>query len=563
MTDPTIPSAEQINACFQAIDTLCASRGVIVTRLNNAALGCVGVSLQGTARSWELQVDCRKTALRLPCLSLRAPKGLFAHVGYNSTVCVNDGQGLSMDLDRHEEIVAHTVLAGFDLLEKWDAVASSQEFCNELEGYWATLPDALRGRASFEPNGVNRLLTGYADCEQKPNNWFFVEQKGTLPPEFRVGKLDPKRVLYVHLEDFPDPPIYPNKVTPAFLKTVIDKFSKDQRKLKLLGPSNKGQKQMSLLVSCPRSSGGYSLVGFVFFAKYGTIDEKKAVLPITVRRHTVSYMRERGGASLNLMKKHIAVLGCGAVGSVVADCLATAGIGKLTLVDNDVFSEDNVFRHVLEPIYIDIPKPCGLKHQLERKYPGLQVTPVNTTGEDWLKEADITNLDGIVLAIGIPTLERIFSRNLKNKGCKFPIVFTWLEPLDIGGHSVLIWGDTEGCLDCIYRDDDGMPVLYPRTSFLEHGQHFTRNLTGCANVFVPFGALQSRKTGLMATDHLLSSLDKEPKSSYQYWVGDGATALEKGLKTTHWWKIANQTTPAEASRRIFGIPCNHCRGGSV
>ena len=46
--------------------------------------------------------------------------------------------------------------------------------------------------------------------------------------------------------------------------------------------------------------------------------------------------------------KHVAVLGVGSVGSAVADMLARAGVRRLTLVDPDVLSEDNLKRHVLD-----------------------------------------------------------------------------------------------------------------------------------------------------------------------------------------------------------------------
>jgi len=566
LTDSAAPSNAQLDACFQAIEDQCASRGLAATRLDDAVSGWVGVRLQGALRYWDLYVDCAETELKLPRVWLGAPRGLLAHVSYGGTVCVNDGQGLSIDPDRHEDIAAYTLLAGFDLLEKWGTgtPACSQEFFNELEGYWSWLPGALRGRASFEVDGVDRLVTGYVNSKRKPPTWFFVERGQAAPPEFNVDKLAAQRALYVHIDEFPDPPAHPDKLTPAFVEAVLARFSPRQMDLwgSLVGPSKNGPKQVTLLVSCPRHAGGRSLVGFVFGANKGVIDLRVEVVPVTVHRHTASYMRERGGASLDLMGKHVVVLGCGAVGSVVADALAAAGVGRLTLVDHDDFSEDNVFRHVLEPMYIGIPKPIGLQFQFQRKYPGIQVTPVNTTAQAWLRSADLAKLDGIVLAFGAPSVERSFSRALKDKKHQFPVVFTWLEALDLGGHSILMWTKGDGCLDCIYRDEEGMPVLYPRTSFLEPNQHVTRNLTGCGSTFVPYGALQSRRTGLMAAEHLLSSWSGEPAPSYRYWVGDGSVAAGAGLKTTHWWTVANQATQMDASSRVFGRPCKRCRGAA-
>ncbi|WP_080428282.1 ThiF family adenylyltransferase [Burkholderia ubonensis] len=566
MIGSTTPIEDQRDACFQVVEARCADRGLTVVRLADAKDGYIGVRLQGATRAWDLYVDCHETALKLPHLSLGAPRGLLAHVGYNGTVCVNDGQGLSLDPDRHADIAAYTILAGFDLLEKSaaDALSGMKEFFNEIEGYWLGLPASRGGRAAFEIDGHDRIVTAYAKTELKPPKWFFTERSTPPPTEFRTGKLAAKRALYVHFEQFPMPPAFPDKLGAAFIEAICAKLSPSQLKLwrELLDSSKNGSKRLTLLVSVPRSAGGHSVVGAIFGANRGTVDASAEVMPLTVRRHTTTYMRERGGSSLELMGKHVAVLGCGAVGSVVAEALAAAGVGRLTLIDNDNYSEDNVFRHVLDPLWIDLPKVHGLQYEFERRFPGIRVTAVPETAQRWLEAVNLPDLDGIVLAFGAPSVERSFSRYFRGKGTSLPIVFTWLEALDLGGHSVLVWGDREGCLDCLYRDDEGQPTLHPRTTFLEPDQHVSRNLTGCSSTFVPFGALQARRTGLLAAEHMLSAIHGDAKPSYRFWVGEGSVAAREGLRTTNWWKIAGQTSHLDATLCVFGRPCKRCRGNA-
>lgn len=567
MTDAPAPSNEQLDACFQAVEAQCAQRGLTVIRLDDATKGYIGVRLLGCTRSWDLYVDCDETWLKLPNLRLSMPRALLAHVGYGGSICVNDGQGMSLDPDRHADIVAYTVLAGYDLLERSaaDAASGLVEFFNELEGYWLGLPNSWRGRAAFEVDGKDRLITAYGKTTLKIPKWYFTERDIPPPSEFYAGKLAAHRALYVHLDKLPIlPPEHPDKLTSSFIEAIHAELSPPQLELwsKLVGPSKNGPKQLALLVSIPRNAGGRSLVGAIFGANRGVVDSRVEVTPLTVRRHTPTYMRERGGASLELMGKHVAVLGCGAVGSVVAEALAAAGVGKLTLVDHDEYSEDNVFRHVLDPLWIDSPKVHGLQYEFERKFPGIRVTPVASTAQNWLTIANLADLDGIVLAFGAPSIERSFSRYFKSKAMPLPVVFTWLEALDLGGHSILTWSNREGCLDCLYRDDEGQAALHPRTSFLEPNQHVSRNLTGCASVFVPFGALQARRTGLIAAEHMLSALNGEMRPSYRFWVGEGTAAAKGGLKTTNWWNAARKTSPDEATLRAFGRPCKHCRGGA-
>lgn len=571
MTESSIEAAapSKVDAAFEAVMTVCGLRGIEVVRLDDPAPNCLGVELTGATRTWPVYVDCDEEQLRLPKVWTLPPKEPLAHVSYTGVVCIDDGQGLSLDPSRRADIVAHTVLKAYDLLENSavDANTGHVEFFNELEGYWLHLPGSLRSRAYFEVDGNSRMVKGFVNSKLGEPKWYFVERDAELPWEVHNNKLARQRALYVHVDSLALPPARPDMLTASFIEDVHQRLSPDQLKLwgELFGPSKNGPKRLALLVSVPRQAGGRSLVGIAFGAHRGIVDEKAPVTPLTMRRHTPSYMRERGGASLDLLGKHVVVLGAGAIGCVVVDTLAAAGVGRITVVDHDEYSEDNVFRHLLQPLYIDIGKPAGLQLALERRYPGLNITPVCTTAQNWLKTADISKYDGIVLAFGVPSIERSFSRVLKDKRFDLPIVFTWLEALDLGGHSVLMWTKGEGCLDCAYRDDEGLPSLASRTSFLEPNQPVTRNLTGCAGVFVPFGPIQARRTGLLATEHILSAMtavaagnqDRDP--SYRFWVGEGRAAAQHGLRTTPWFRAARVTLPEDATRQVFGRACRYCR----
>lgn len=571
MTEAGIEAGDsvKVEAAFEAVKTAFSLRGIDVVRLDSPATKCLGVELTGAMRKWPVYVDCDEELLRLPTIWTQPPVTPLAHVSYSGVVCIDDGQGLSLDPGRPAEIVAYTVLKAYDLLERSasDATTGYTEFFNELEGYWLHLPGSLRSRAYFEVDGNSRMVKGFVKSNVQKPKWYFVERNAEVPWEVQDNKLAGQRALYVHVDALGLPPVKPDKLTTAFVEEVYQRLSPEQLKLwdQLVGPSKNSPKRLALLVSVPRQAGGRSLVGVAFGAHRGVIDKKAPVTPLTMRRHTPNYMRERGGASLDLLGKHVAILGAGAIGSVVVDTLAAAGVGKLTVVDNDEYSEDNVFRHLLQPLYIDIGKPLGLKLALERRYPGLDITPVCTTAQKWLKTADLSKYDGIVLAFGAPSIERSFSRVLKDKRFDLPVVFTWLEALDLGGHSVLMWTKGEGCLDCAYRDGEGQPSQVSRTSFLEPNQPVTRNLTGCAGAFVPFGPIQARRTGLLAAEHILStmtavttgSVAREP--SYRFWVGEGSAAVQHGLRTTPWFQAARTTCSGDASRQVFGRACRYCR----
>lgn len=479
MTDAAAQSEDELEACFQCTRARFEARGLSLTRLSTAPDRCLRLQIPGLRCEWTLDVDCTwPRTTKLPNVHLRAPQDLLAHVGYSGLVCVTDSQGLSLDQNRQADVVAQTVLDAFDLLEQSaaDAATDLREFFNELEGYWAGLPRWDGGRSSVEVDLTDRLVTSYVDHSGKRAFWYFTERGGPIPPEFPVARLAKMRALYAVL-DTPMPPPKPGEeLESGHVKSLWAMFSPAQKALwqqLTSGTSKKQHKLLSMLLSVPRAAGGHSLIGMSFYVRGRQVDTSGSATPIAVFRHTATYMRERGGAMTTAFTKHVVVFGCGAVGSEVADALVSSGVGHLTLVDPDLMSEDNVFRHALGRNWIGWHKVVALREELMRKYPGVEVDATKVEAQEWLATGDLSKVDGVVVALGQPTLERSLSRRIREAGRAIPLVFTWLEPLDLGGHSLLFSATGEGCLDCLYRDEEGQTLWHrkPRSSHRASRSH--------------------------------------------------------------------------------------------
>lgn len=90
-----------------------------------------------------------------------------------------------------------------------------------------------------------------------------------------------------------------------------------------------------------------------------------------------------------LGEKHVLLVGCGALGSVIADNLARAGIGTITLVDADVLDAGNLVRHALDISAVGIAKSVGLARHVAAVHAGINVVPciarvgrIRRSGED-------------------------------------------------------------------------------------------------------------------------------------------------------------------------------------
>lgn len=111
-----------------------------------------------------------------------------------------------------------------------------------------------------------------------------------------------------------------------------------------------------------------------------------------------------------LRNAHVLVFGLGGVGGYVVEALARAGIGTLTLVDNDVFAESNLNRQILATVdTIGMKKTDGAKARVEKIAPDTKVMTKDlfylpeTAGEFDFKAYDyiVDAVDTVTAKIGI------------------------------------------------------------------------------------------------------------------------------------------------------------------
>jgi integrative and conjugative element protein (TIGR02256 family) len=89
------------------------------------------------------------------------------------------------------------------------------------------------------------------------------------------------------------------------------------------------------------------------------------------------HRRNSGRVERGLLKsKKISFLGCGAIGSEVADCICKAGVGAAMLVDPKLMRPHNPIRHVLGLGTTGTPKSIGLWMDLSLHNPFVSIKPL-------------------------------------------------------------------------------------------------------------------------------------------------------------------------------------------
>lgn len=152
-----------------------------------------------------------------------------------------------------------------------------------------------------------------------------------------------------------------------------------------------------------------------------------------------------------LLESHVLVCGCGALGSVLANSLARAGIGRLRLVDRDFLELNNLQRQVLydeDDVAAGMPKAIAARLKLQRINSEIDVEAIVT-------DLDYTNVvsliqDVDIIVDGTDNFETRFLLN--DAAVKHSVPWVYGGCIGAEGQSMTIIPGQTPCLRCLLQD---------------------------------------------------------------------------------------------------------------
>jgi len=146
---------------------------------------------------------------------------------------------------------------------------------------------------------------------------------------------------------------------------------------------------------------------------------------------------------------NVVIIGCGALGSVIANILARAGVGRIKIIDRDFIERHNLQRQVLfdeDDIKNNLPKAIAAEYHLKKVNPSIHiegiVADVNYSNiERFIRSADVV-LDG---------LDNLEARYLINDAClKHKIPWVYGGAISASGMTMTILPHDTPCLRCLF-----------------------------------------------------------------------------------------------------------------
>ena len=162
------------------------------------------------------------------------------------------------------------------------------------------------------------------------------------------------------------------------------------------------------------------------------------------RQIILEEMGEKG--QMDLLHRHVTVIGCGALGGAISDTLARSGIGHITVVDRDLVELSNLHRQVLFDEHdIGYPKATTAADKLGRINSGIRITPM-------VEDVNPATVEGILRGCDLVMdgTDNMETRYLINDACvKHGIPWIYGGVLGTLGMSMTILPGDGPCLRCI------------------------------------------------------------------------------------------------------------------
>ncbi|MBL8745966.1 MAG: ThiF family adenylyltransferase [Phycisphaerae bacterium] len=178
-------------------------------------------------------------------------------------------------------------------------------------------------------------------------------------------------------------------------------------------------------------------------------------MPDISRYHRQALLREIGEAGQRrLLSSHALVIGCGALGTVSAEILVRAGVGRVTVVDRDVVEATNLQRQFLfdeSDARAGLPKAEAARRRLSSINSEVKVRGVVRDFTSGSAEGLATEGGGVgVIVDGTDNFEARYLMNDVSVKTGTP----WVYGAAVGmtGMSMTVVPGVTGCLRCLFEE---------------------------------------------------------------------------------------------------------------
>ncbi len=438
------------------------------------------------------------------------------HVEKSGNLCILGDPGPASELSANDRLLTLLVAYQEQFLGPWQKGELDKDFHKESLNYWEIF--CAQEKSSKDPVTDIWTVDSPSDYSQIREGVLLLPGRiviagdSSLPIAARVRHSLGKNVKQVHrvlIAEIPiDHPLTPltwpktDEDLDRLLQSHLAKRELDRFHTAL---HRRGRAPHRIILLRHQSYGYAYLLPGGPPARVGNGDHSKTYrsrsrfLPLPVTRFDPAWTvgRDAHDEVGSRQGKRVLVLGAGALGSPVVDHLARAGVGRITLVDDDILVPANIGRHLLGAESMLTKKADAIAKRVNLAYPSTEVTPSTVKAERWLRGNSLAVVDLVVDLTGESDVRWAVDQARSKDHC--PCLIGWMEPFVVAAHVC--------CLPSGVPWLQGSGDLQKELEAVGWPDEVIRQEPGCSSHFQSYTAAAAAYAVAMITEYALSMLD--------------------------------------------------------
>ncbi|WP_166083356.1 ThiF family adenylyltransferase [Erysipelothrix anatis] len=425
-----------------------------------------------------------------------------AHIFEGDSLCLKFSGKEMVNPTKDEEVLEYALEKACKIIDRAIVGSLSIEKSQEIKEYWKlSNPKDFNfdSYSFFRPNKSEEIISfgafhidnGKVFLYETGDHYYgkdYIETFASKP----INEITKLRCLFVEIEDAEC--AYTLRVFTNLIKYLYD-LKRPEINDYL---ENTSIGMITIIVSSDRDS-QYSTMYFRDKEKeeeLGLRKENKLVTELCVSINLIPkiltqlslFNRSSDGHTDTSFKK-ICIVGCGSLGSHIANDLASIGAEEFVLIDYDRLDENNLLRHISASSLIGELKTKALRRYLLDNYPYLKVNESSTSVFNCKKELFAKDyFDLIVVATADRSSEFYCLDELLSNSITKKVVILWIEPFAVSGHALVYDRDSyvKGNFDLLQSN-------VTHISSVQNSEVFFLKEAGCSSAFIPYSGLDVRE----------------------------------------------------------------------
>lgn len=466
------------------------------------------------------------------------------HINRDNSICLFDDETNIPDFRIANDLIVTSIIKAFTIISDGLSDANFLDFSDEYLAYWKTSQrlEKFIYYAAFCHNNTPKVL-----CSLLTNNeFYFCKSHDCRKYLSNLNIINEncihKNCVYIPVKCNPYSSIKTYSDVVNYIKTNSEHYNFYKRFIETSKYEN------NIIILGNEINNGYAICGFYqkSFDKIKGFRKGKSPIELAIKGdygikeiekfslQSISQDRlyNRGGIENYFFDKSVAIVGCGSIGSNLAESFATVGVSKYNLYDNQILTEENIGRHYCGFNRVYENKTEALKQELINHNPNIVVETFSENIHSYLNEnIDVfNNCDYIFITIGRAPVEYRFVQHFINKHINVPIIMLWVEPYALCGHA-LILNNPQDIYGELFNDN-----LEFKDCVILNASELYKRESGCQSTYIPYSGLDMKIFVNSFVQRLVSKRFNINKNYHYIWFGNVSKCKEFNAVIDERWK---------------------------